>query len=173
MKTKADKFLIVITAVVLSFFVGLALYASQPKETVTSASPQVTEIIPLNATKIFDLVNAERVKAGLKPLVRDARLDATAQARADDMVARNYFSHYDPVTGENLAKILNKYYPDPCSKVSENIIKIVTPEDKNSAAVEWWMNSKPHHDAILLPEYTLTGVAVNGNIGVQHFCIAK
>ena len=162
---KYNKILLTTTAIILLICGGGAVYASRMKPT----EPPVTAQ-PLNATIVFNLVNKERVKAGLKPLVRDARLDATAQVRADDMVARNYFSHYDPVTGENLAKILNKYYPDPCTKVSENIS---AHHPTNQSAVAGWMGSKSHHDAILLPEYTLTGIAVKGDEIVQHFCISK
>ena len=117
---------------------------------------------PLSADTIFELVNQERIKAGLQPLVRDARLDATAQARADDMVARNYFSHYDPVTGE---KMINKQ--EAGCRFSENISENW---NTDSNVVNGWMNSKLHHDAILLTEYNTTGVAVSGNKVVQHFC---
>ena len=135
------------------------------------ATEPPTVVTTLNADTIFNLVNNERTKAGLKPLVRDARLDATAQTRADDMVARNYFSHYDPIDGHKL--INDKYYIDAwsiCSHGSENI-SMNWPT--NAKTVSGWMGSKLHHDAILKADYTLTGVAVSGNKVVQHFCVAK
>jgi uncharacterized protein YkwD len=39
------------------------------------------------------LVNSERVRAGLAPLVENPLLAAAAQGHADDMAARGYFSH--------------------------------------------------------------------------------
>jgi uncharacterized protein YkwD len=141
----------------------------QPSST-TTGHHAIT--IPLNADTIFTLVNAERTKKGLQPLIRDARLDQTAQARADDMVARNYFSHFDPVDGH---KMINDQKPG-CTGMSENIGMTngyVNDNDTQLYGSGGWMNSKPHREAILRTDYTLTGVAVNGNKVVQHFCIAK
>lgn len=131
-----------------------------------------TENIPLNADTIFNLVNAEREKAGIKPLVRDARLDATAQARADDMVARDYFSHNDPVTGENMVNILNGQ--KHCRDASENISNAIYEKpDMSASVVDSWILSKPHHDAILLADYDLAGIGMNGTKIAFHFCNLK
>lgn len=154
-------------------FTGLVLYSSQAEKPVENAINTPTEQIPLNADTIFNLVNAEREKAGLKPLVRDARLDATAQARADDMVARNYFSHNDPVTGENLVNILKGQ--KQCASSGENIVEILyrTTMEDNKEAVHSWMNSEPHRNAILDPQHDSAGLAVSGTKVVQHFCNLK
>lgn len=159
----------VLLAAALVYFVAPKFQSPPPPAYALPVQQPPT--VKLNADTIFNLVNAERVKAGLQPLVRDARLDATAQARADDMVARDYFSHYDPVTGESLVKI--KPAVTDCVDASENISKIVGHADKNAGVVNGWMQSKPHHDAILDEQYDITGVAVNGNKVVQHFCNLK
>lgn len=150
-----------ITALIISGVSITVLSQKTPEKPVYVAQTVDT---PLNADTIFNLVNAEREKAGLKPLARDAGLDATAQARADDMMARNYFSHYDPITGENLVKIKKSV---SCVYASENIAGDF---EYNSAVVRSWMESKPHHDAILDPQYDSAGLAVSGNKVVQHFC---
>lgn len=155
----------VIAATLITVPAVLFAQAQKPQ-----AATQTTVSVSLSADAIFEKVNQERTERGLKPLIRDARLDATAQERADDMVKRDYFSHYDPITGDNLAKVLNKYYPSPCSKVSENIGMTSGHLNNNTAKVDGWMKSKPHREAILLSEYTLTGVAVSGDKVVQHFC---
>ena len=164
------KWTIPITAIFAILFVGLGIYVTQADKPVQSAvNGSQVQIEPLNADKILSLVNAERAKVGVAPLVSDPRLVATAQSRADDMVARNYFSHFDPVTGENLAKI--KQTNPQCVVASENIgNSIDLSGDNNQETVDWWMNSKAHHDALLDPSYTLTGVSVNGHYSVQHFC---
>lgn len=155
------------TAILLICASGI-IYASNLKPV---EPPKIDQ--PLNATIIFNLVNKERVKAGLKPLVRDSRLDATAQTKADDMVAKNYFAHYNPVTNE-FAGNDYKMNPGLCSYASENISRMDDPNgDNNQDAVSGWMNSKAHHDAILDSRYTLTGVAINGDKVVQHFCVSK
>ena len=153
-----------ITALLITGVTTAVLLQKTPEKPVYVAQEQK----PLNADTIFELVNTERVKARLQPLIRDARLDATAQARADDMVARNYFSHYDPVSGESLVKI--KPVVTDCVDASENIVQITSFVDKNTLAIARWINSKPHYDAMLNANYTITGVAVSGTIGVQHFC---
>lgn len=135
-----------------------------------------TVVIPLNADMIFNLVNNERTKAGLQPLVRDARLDATARARATDMNQRNYFSHYDPIDGHLMisdkTSLSGATY---CSASSENISNGIFSDNGNfdRNVVRSWMESKLHHDAILNASYTTTGVAINGTKVVQHFCTIK
>lgn len=158
---------IVLALVTALLFVPVAVLASRSQTTVQA--PQTVLSVDLNADTIFDLVNAERTKNGLQPLVRDSRLDQTAQARADDMVARNYFAHRDPVTGENMVKALPY-----CNFNGENISAMYDNSgDNNRDAVIGWMNSKPHHDAILDTRYTTSGIAVSGDKTVQLFCIAK
>lgn len=46
--------------------------------------------------KMFQLVNEERLKAGVKPLVIDPRLTAVARAHSKDMFERGYFAHENP-----------------------------------------------------------------------------
>ena len=154
------------TAILLICASGV-IYASRLKP----IEPPVT-VQPLNATIVFNLVNKERVKAGLKPLVRDARLDASTQAKADDMVKYNYFDHVRD--GKHGYQYVFDYAPNQCSYASENISIMNDPSgDNNADTVIGWMNSKPHHDAMLNPDYTLTGIAINDNKVVQHFCITK
>jgi len=121
---------------------------------------------PITADGVLSIVNAKRVQNGLKPLVRDARLDQTAQERADDMIKRDYRSHFDPIDGHKM--INNQDFG--CKGGSENIS---WDWYSNASVVNGWWGSKSHHDAILRADYTLTGVAVNGNVVVQHFCTTK
>lgn len=155
-------------------FTGLILYSSQAEKPTESAIN--TPTVPLNADTIFNLVNAEREKAGIKPLVRDARLDATAQARADDMVARKYFSHNDPVDGHKMVNDTNNLaqYNAICYS-SENISEVVFGGtiDDNISSVNGWMGSESHRKAILDSQYDITGVAISSNKIVQHFCNLK
>jgi uncharacterized protein YkwD len=166
------KLLVILGIVTIAYSLLVFTYIyndlNKPKKTVTNVQAvEQPPTVKLNADTIFNLVNAERAKNGLQPLIRDARLDATAQARADDMVARNYFSHNDPATGE---KMIDKQ--DAGCHFSENISDGIYSDngDFNKNVVRGWMQSKPHHDAILLAEYNTTGLAVSGNKVVQHFC---
>jgi uncharacterized protein YkwD len=123
--------------------------------------------VPLNADVIFAKVNEQRVQNGLKPLVRDARLDASAKAKADDMRTFTYNKHINPTTGKNGYTYVFDYAPGLCAYASENLSWDYQAEN---AVVDGWMGSKPHHDAILDPSYTISGLAVSGNKVVQHFC---
>jgi uncharacterized protein YkwD len=161
-------------APVLALIVGVIYLANYEVKSAEIAPTQATEQVKpvvtvslLDADILFTMINDERAKAGVKPLVRDTRLDTTAQSRADDMVARHYFSHRDPVTDENMVDILKSQ--SQCTYASENIISSGT-TDRNAAAIEWWLNSPAHKKAMLDPDYETTGFGINGDIGVQHFC---
>lgn len=124
-------------------------------------------VFHLNPDVIFTKVNDERVKNGLQPLVRDSRLDTSAQTKADDMFTNNYYAHINPTTGVNGYTLIPN---GMCSYKSENLSwNWLT----NEGVVSGWLGSKAHHDTILDSRYTLTGVAIHGKIAVQHFCIAK
>ncbi len=107
--------------------------------------------------EIVRLVNEERVKAGLAPLEVDPGLMQFARERSEDMVAREYFDHTDPATGEDLT-------PD----AGENIYKFLATTaltNRNAMrAVSDWMKSEGHRKNILRNGITKTGVgAAIGN----------
>lgn len=155
--------LTLITATLLA--VGYNTFIKTPE--ITASDKQRSVIVELNADTLFTLVNAERTQRGLQPLVRDARLDTSAQAKVNDMVANNYNAHINPTTGKNGYTYVIDYAPDLCVYASENLSWDYS---NDMDAVQGWMGSKAHHDAILDPGYTLTGVAINGTKAVQHFC---
>jgi uncharacterized protein YkwD len=109
------------------------------------------------------LINAERAQAGVGPLHIDATLNAIAQARSRDMIARHYFSHHMPgggmvfdildrdhvsyeMAGENIA--LNNYidfYP-----MGRTVRQTNTD----------LMNSPDHRANLLEPKYTEIGLGM-------------
>jgi uncharacterized protein YkwD len=113
--------------------------------------------------RLLELTNAERIKAGVAPLVLDERLNMSAQAKADDMVVNNYYGHINPVTGVSGPTTITA----ECYYQSENI-------NNNSVdskrTVDSWMNSKPHKEAILDTKYETTGFGIKDGYTVQHFC---
>ena len=160
----------VLTIITALLITGVSITVLSQK---TPEKPQYvaqTEDIPLNADTIFNLVNAERKKAGVKPLARDARLDQSAQTKADDMANNNYFAHINPTTGVNGYKLIPSGL---CSYQSENINAALT----NEEAVTEWMNSEPHRNAILDQQYDISGIGLawQGDyyIVTQHFCNLK
>lgn len=63
------------------------------------ATPRPTEAAGY-AQQVLQAVNRYRVAQGRAELAWDDRLGTFAQRRAEDMLARDYFSHTDPKTGE-------------------------------------------------------------------------
>jgi uncharacterized protein YkwD len=111
---------------------------------------------------IIDLTNTYRAQSGLAPLARDEGIMAVARSRSNDMVARDYFGHYDPVTGQSLARPLIQALG--YSRAGENIYwsgKALG--DLPSIAVGWFMGDAPHRDNILNSAYRVVGVGVVWN----------
>ena len=169
--------LILVTLAVLTL--GTVSYASLDKRPATAPSTQATAHVLAAPTEqeLLDAVNAERAKAGVAPLTIDARLNKSAQWKADDMQTRNYTAHTDPETGRNNGlDYLDSIDDGLCSNVSENYHWATGSARTVTGAINGWMNSKPHHDAILDPKYSTTGFGVAWGekmIIVEHFCIAK
>ena len=158
---------------------GVAGYASLATKPATVPSAYVTErvLTPPTVQELLDAVNAERAKAGVAPLTLLPTMMQSAQWKADDMQTRNYFAHTDPDTGKNNGlDYFDSIDDGSCSYVSENYHWATGPARTVTGAMRGWMNSKPHHDAILNPEYSTTGFGIAWGekmIIVQHFCIAK
>lgn len=172
----SKKWVLLGTIFILAFTATISLVCY--KDYTQSQKPVQSAIIapqtPLDANKILELVNIERAKVNVAPLVMDTGLVATAQSRADDMVARNYFSHNDPVTGESLVKI--KPTNPQCVYAGENYHGTIADGDNNKDVITGWLNSPPHKAAMLDPKFTLAGVGTAFNpqrnmyVAVQHFC---
>ncbi|MCX4584484.1 CAP domain-containing protein [Streptomyces sp. NBC_01481] len=118
--------------------------------------------------RIAALVNAERAKAGCSPLRVDRRVQAAAQAHADDMAARNYYEHVSPEGRHADDRMKTAGYP--AGKWGENIHK--GPKDPVSAMRDW-MDSPGHRENILDCGFKDLGVGVNfsanGTWWVQNF----
>jgi len=113
--------------------------------------------------EIVRLVNEERITAGLSPLEVDPGLMQFARERSEDMVAREYYSHNDPVTGEDLTP-----------NIGENLLKNRAGHLSLTIAqgsIATWMRSEGHQNNILAGHSTKTGVGVaigNGYIIVTQ-----
>ncbi|MDR3570758.1 MAG: CAP domain-containing protein [Candidatus Pacebacteria bacterium] len=118
---------------------------------VVNRSPQVAAVV---VSTLIDLANSDRIQNDLPPLTASPELQAAAQMKANDMVAKGYFAHespdgYDPwywftqagynfvYAGENLAV----YFSD------------------STAVNTAWMNSPEHRANILNIHFTQIGIA--------------
>ena len=111
---------------------------------------------------IIDLTNLYRAQNGLAALARDEAMMNVARSRSNDMVARGFFGHYDPVTGQSLAKplVLALGY----GRAGENIYWSGRPlADTPAVAVNWFMGDAPHRANLLNSGYTVIGVGIAWN----------
>lgn len=137
----------------------------QPTAVVIDQSPNVDEL--------YKLTNEDRAAAGLQPLERDPRLDASARDKCADMVMYNEHKHYLP-NGYRISQYIEKYVSSTeFSYGTENLAwDYPTSTSVNGA----WLDSPAHRAAILSPVITNVGYAVcandgpdNRNFVVQHF----
>ena len=96
--------------------------------------------------EVLNLVNAERAKYGLQPLVMgDAKLTAAAQQRAEEIATVN--SHVRP-NGTKWYTVLSEYGVTDAAAGENAAWGSVSPEE----VVNAWMNSEGHRANILDPE---------------------
>jgi uncharacterized protein YkwD len=109
----------------------------------------------------FSLVNQDRAANGVAPLAYSASLARVAQYRAQDMLNRNYFSHYDPSTGQLAFVQLLHLWGIPYSTSGENIAWSTDPS--MGAINTMFMNSPDHRANILKAAYHRIGIGVASN----------
>ena len=134
---------------------------------------------PPTASEILGLVNAEGAKIGVAALVVDENVQKSAQLKAEDMDRDNYFGHAMPSTGKNINVEMGALLVASCIDSGENYQFTSKASATSQTALDWWMNSPPHREALLTDKYSKTGIGVVYDesreyyIAVQHFCIAK
>ncbi len=128
------------------------------------------------AQTIIEGVNSARAQEHLVLLRPDVVLTRIANDRSMDMIARNYFSHYNPQTGQEalLREIQANNYA--YQYAGENIAEIkndagwvpslltvaarYSASDLSNEFVTGWLNSPEHRANILNSHYRRTGVAL-------------
>lgn len=106
--------------------------------------------------------NSYRTQAGLKNLVINTKLERAAQAKADDMIAKNYWSHTSPDGTEPWKFIQQANYDYDLA--GENLAYGFSTSEQITAA---WMNSPEHRDN-LLGKYTEVGFGVANGKDYQN-----
>lgn len=131
------------------------------------------DVGPPDASELLELVNAERAKYGVAPLVMDEVIAEVAQTKADDMVKNNYSSHIMPEYGTILSPQMQQITHTRCTSSSENIRDNDEYINTSREAFDAWVNSAPHHKAMVRADYTSTGFGINSDRVVQHFCTVR
>jgi len=127
-----------------------------------------TATLTADEQEVFNLINQQRTKQGLKALQVDYETQRVARIKAQDMVDNNYFSHTSPTYGSPFDML--KSFKVSYKTAGENIAG----NSSNSAAVNAWMNSSGHKANILNSSFNYTGIGVvsskrYGKVYVQMF----
>ena len=114
----------------------------------------------------IQLVNAEREKQGLSPLIQDPFLHQLAIIKVQDMLEHGYFDHESPYYGHpwDMATL----YDYKFSSFGENIARYLsTPEE----AMKAWMASHTHRENMLKSTYTHMGAAIKKDDNGRYYWI--
>ncbi|MGE5619940.1 MAG: CAP domain-containing protein [Sphingomonadaceae bacterium] len=133
-----------------------------------SAGPNAVEDPATLTRRVAELVNQERLKAGLLPLKWNDTLAAAATTYARDLAARNYFAH-NSLEGSTPASRARDAGYDAYGwggvYVGENLARGYSTAE---GAMAGWLASEGHRNNLLHSKYRETGVgmAVAANGGV-------
>ena len=110
--------------------------------------------------QMIEVINARRQAEGLSPYQADAELTRVAVAHAQDMVVRDYFSHFTP-EGLSPRDRFRDHGVNTVYNVGENIQRNTRSENETVPfALEWFMNSGPHRQNILHQTHNRIGVGI-------------
>ncbi len=107
---------------------------------------------------VLCLVNHERARHDLPPLVEDSRLELAAQRHAEDMGRRDFFAHDDPDGRDPDQRIRAVGYDG--TTTGENLFWGVRLSATPDSAVRGWMNSPGHRANILRATFTHIGTGI-------------
>ncbi|MBL7685277.1 MAG: CAP domain-containing protein [Deltaproteobacteria bacterium] len=124
--------------------------------------------------EIFQLTNAQREKKNLKTLEKHPVLLKAARFHSEDMMKKDYFSHYSP-EGKTVLERIQKFkkgYDESCGENLHQIRSANGLYDSQSIAelmMKDWIGSVDHRKNILSKEYTNleVGCATDGK---KIFC---
>ncbi len=109
----------------------------------------------ITQSSVLELTNASRSQEGLPSLQYNEMLQRAAQAKADDMAARKYFSHTTPdgKTPWTFFEAAGYAYQSAGENLAVHFADVEPLQDA-------WMNSPGHRANIMSPKYTEMGVGI-------------
>lgn len=126
----------------------------------------------ISTPALLQETNAQRTKQSLGALALNNQLAQAAQAKADDMATKNYWSHNTPEGAEPWKFITNAGYN--YSLAGENLAYSF---NNSSDVVAGWMNSPTHRENILKAGYKDVGFGIANapnyqGVGAQTIIVA-
>ncbi len=142
-----------------------------------------TDVGTKTKKQLFERVNTERLKHGVRPLTTNAILTAASERHAKDMWDRRYFSHITPEGRTYVDRIRTSGYlnatRDNCKCTNQKVCQcipmfalgenIAQGQLTVESVITDWMNSEPHRKNILNPEFSEIGIGLFGTIWVKTF----
>jgi uncharacterized protein YkwD len=143
-------------------------FAQSPHVYPLPARVAASQIDEADEAAVLNLVNQERVAAGLVPLMPHATIQSAARAHGREMFASGYLTHLSRDGRTPRDRVLGLGVR--VSVIGENLAYAADAR----AAHDALMASEPHRRNILLPEYRLIGIGVlaggpDGVIVVEDF----
>jgi len=138
----------------------------QPAAPPASPAPVASPPAPAQGTgvvlsaaeqQMLDLLNGERVAAGLRPLQADPELTRLARLKSQDMITLNYFDHQSPTYGSPFEMM--RAAGVTFRLAGENLAGAGTVTAAHTAL----MNSPGHRANILNPGYTHIGIGAGAS----------
>lgn len=128
--------------------------------TIPQQNAQVTAL----ENQVVELVNAERIQRGLRPLTLNWQLARVARYKSEDMDKNNYFSHQSPTYGSPFDML--RSFGIKFSTAAENIAYGQTTAQ---SVMNTWMNSTGHRNNILNNNFTEIGVGYSNSRGTPYW----
>lgn len=116
------------------------------------------------AQQVLALLNAERARAGCRPLSINDRLTVAAQRHSEDMALRDYFSHTGSDGSSSSQRVTSAGYN--WSSTAENI---AAGHATAASVMEGWMASSGHQNNILNCGYTQIGIGYYYQVNDKPF----
>jgi uncharacterized protein YkwD len=148
----------------------IALVAAWTVVTASSASaadcgPTGTEVTGLSEpqmeSSIACLINQERSSYGLQAVSPNGDLRQAALSHSNEMISEGYFEHTSPAGLTFMDRIESTGYMHSARSwvVGENLVWGTGPRSTPEALVTAWMNSPPHRENLLRPNFSEIGIA--------------
>lgn len=109
--------------------------------------------------EIFQLVNQERMRSRLDPLVWDQDLARLARTYSKKMAREGFFGHYDR-DGKSVADRSRESGVGYWQKIGENLFVITEHPDYVGLSIDGWMRSASHRRNIRDRSWNATGIGI-------------
>jgi uncharacterized protein YkwD len=135
----------------------LVARTSAPSNTVSTAAVSVAATS--DERRAFDLVNVERQRRGLRPLILDGSLTRIARYHSETMARDGVLDHVDR-DGLDPTGRAGVFGLHGWRALGENIAYNQGFDDPMAFAVERWMVSEKHRENILNSQFTHAGIGI-------------